>query len=375
MQTEVTRLLGIEYPIFQGGMAWVAEYHLAAGVSEAGGLGLIGAASAPADWVRDQVRKAKELTDKPFGVNIMLMSPYADEVAKVIVEEGVKVVTTGAGNPEKYMKMWKEAGVKVIPVVASVALAKRMDRCGADALVAEGCEAGGHIGESTTMVLVPQIVDAVNIPVIAAGGIADGRGIAAAFMLGAKGVQMGTHFVVTDESQVHENYKERIIKAKDIDSRVTGRTTGHPVRALRNDMTRKYLELEITETAYATDSEMIFSVVEKLRQGGFRVLMDDFGSGYSSLNMLKEAPIDEIKLDMRFLSAADPYGRAEEILHMIITMGNHMKLSIIAEGVETEQQKVMLQGFGCNKAQGYFYARPMREAEYTELLRKEKAEN
>ena len=194
-------------------------------------------------------------------------------------------------------------------------------------------------------------------------------------MLGAKGVQMGTHFVVTDESQVHENYKERIIKAKDIDSRVTGRTTGHPVRALRNDMTRKYLELEITETAYATDSEMIFSVVEKLRQGGFRILMDDFGSGYSSLNMLKEAPVDEIKLDMRFLSAADPYGRAEEILHMIITMGNHMKLSIIAEGVETEQQKVMLQGFGCNKAQGYFYARPMREAEYTELLRKEKAEN
>ena len=262
MQTEVTRLLGIEYPIIQGGMAWVAEYHLAAGVSEAGGLGLIGAASAPADWVRDQVRKAKELTDKPFGVNIMLMSPYADEVAKVIVEEGVKVVTTGAGNPEKYMKMWKEAGVKVIPVVASVALAKRMERCGADALVAEGCEAGGHIGESTTMVLVPQIVDAVSIPVIAAGGIADGRGIAAAFMLGAKGVQMGTHFVVTDESQVHENYKERIIKAKDIDSRVTGRTTGHPVRALRNDMTRKYLELE--------NAGAEFEELEKLTLGGLR---------------------------------------------------------------------------------------------------------
>ena len=221
MQTEVTRLLGIEVPVIQGGMAWVAEYHLAAAVSNAGGLGLIGAASAPAEWVRDQIRKAKELTDRPFGVNIMLMSPYAEEVAQVVVEEGVKVVTTGAGNPEKYMEMWKKAGVKVIPVVASAALAKRMERCGADAVVAEGCEAGGHIGENTTMCLVPQIVDAVKIPVIAAGGIADGRGMAAAFMLGAKGVQMGTHFIVTDECQVHNAYKERILKAKDIDSRVT----------------------------------------------------------------------------------------------------------------------------------------------------------
>lgn len=262
MQTEVTELLGTEYPIIQGGMAWVAEYHLAAAVSNAGGLGLIGAASAPADWVRDQVKKAKELTDKPFGVNIMLMSPYADEVAEVVAEEGVKVVTTGAGNPEKYMDMWKSAGVKVIPVVASVALAKRMERCGADALVAEGCEAGGHIGESTTMVLVPQIVDAVKIPVIAAGGIADGRGIAAAFMLGAKGVQMGTHFVVTDESQVHDNYKERIIKARDIDSRVTGRTTGHPVRALRNEMTKKYLDLE--------NKGASFEELEQLTLGGLR---------------------------------------------------------------------------------------------------------
>lgn len=262
MQTEVTRLLGIEYPIIQGGMAWVAEYHLAAAVSNAGGLGLIGAASAPAEWVREQIKKAKELTDKPFGVNIMLMSPYADEVAKVVAEEGVKVVTTGAGNPEKYMKMWKEAGVKVIPVVASVALAKRMERSGADALVAEGSEAGGHIGESTTMVLVPQVADAVNIPVIAAGGIADGRGIAAAFMLGAKGVQMGTHFVVTDESQVHEKYKERIIKARDIDSRVTGRTTGHPVRALRNEMTKQYIELE--------NKGASFEELEQLTLGGLR---------------------------------------------------------------------------------------------------------
>ena len=187
MKTRVTELLGITYPIIQGGMAWVAEYHLAAGVSNAGGLGLIGAASAPAEWVREQIREAKKLTDKPFGVNIMLMSPYAEDVAKVVAEEGVKVVTTGAGSPEKYMKMWKEAGIKVIPVVASVALARRMERCGADAVVAEGCESGGHIGENTTMVLVPQIVDAVKIPVIAAGGIADGRGIAAAFMLGADG--------------------------------------------------------------------------------------------------------------------------------------------------------------------------------------------
>lgn len=262
MKTEVTKLLGIEYPIIQGGMAWVAEYHLAAGVSEAGGLGLIGAASAPADWVREQIREAKKLTNKPFGVNIMLMSPYADEVAKVIVEEGVKVVTTGAGNPEKYMKMWKEAGIKVIPVVASVALAKRMERCGADALVAEGTEAGGHIGENTTMVLVPQIVDAVTIPVIAAGGIADGRGIAAAFMLGAKGMQLGTHFVVAKESIVHENYKKCIIKAKDIDSRVTGRTTGHPVRALRNQMTKEYLRLE--------NEGASFEELELLTLGGLR---------------------------------------------------------------------------------------------------------
>lgn len=262
MKTEITKLLGIEYPIIQGGMAWVAEYHLAAAVSNAGGLGLIGAASAPAKWVREQIQEAKKLTDKPFGVNIMLMSPYADDVAKVVVEEGVKVVTTGAGSPEKYMKMWKEAGVKVIPVVASVALAKRMERCGADALVAEGTEAGGHIGENTTMVLVPQVADAVSIPVIAAGGIADGRGVAAAFMLGARGVQLGTHFVVTKESIVHENYKDRIIKAKDIDSRVTGRTTGHPVRALRNEMTKKYLELENKGAG--------FEELEQLTLGGLR---------------------------------------------------------------------------------------------------------
>ena len=244
MKTAITELLNIEAPVIQGGMVWVAEHCLAAAVSEAGGLGIIGAASAPAQWVREQIRLVKEKTEKPFGVNIMLMSPYADEVAKVVVEEQVPVVTTGAGSPEKYMKMWKEAGIKVIPVVASVALAKRMERCGADALVAEGTEAGGHIGENTTMVLVPQIADAVKIPVIAAGGVADGRGMAAAFMLGAQGVQIGTRFVASVEAQVHENYKNYIVKAKDIDSRVTGRSTGHPVRALRNRMTKLYLEKE-----------------------------------------------------------------------------------------------------------------------------------
>ena len=244
MQTDITKLLGIEYPIIQGGMAWVAEHHLAAAVSEAGGLGLIGGANAPAEVVRNEIREARKLTGKPFGVNVMLMSPHAEDIAKVVVEEGIKVVTTGAGSPEKYMKMWKEAGIVVIPVVASVALARRMERTGADAVVAEGTESGGHIGEATTMTLVPQVVDAVNIPVIAAGGIADGRGLAASLMLGAKAVQMGTRFVVADESIVSEAYKDRIIAAKDIDSAVTGRSHGHPVRSLRNAMTREYSKLE-----------------------------------------------------------------------------------------------------------------------------------
>ena len=244
MQTDITKLLGIEYPIIQGGMAWVAEHHLAAAVSEAGGLGLIGGANAPAEVVRNEIREARKLTSKPFGVNVMLMSPHAEDIAKVVVEEGIKVVTTGAGSPEKYMKMWKEAGIVVIPVVASVALARRMERTGADAVVAEGTESGGHIGEATTMTLVPQVVDAVNIPAIAAGGIADGRGLAASLMLGAKAVQMGTRFVVADESIVSEAYKDRIIAAKDIDSAVTGRSHGHPVRSLRNAMTREYSKLE-----------------------------------------------------------------------------------------------------------------------------------
>ena len=268
MKTEITELLGIEYPVIQGGMAWVAECHLAAAVSNAGGLGLIAAGGAPAEWVREQIRETKKLTDKPFGVNIMLMNPESEKVAKVIVEEGVKVVTTGAGSPEKYMADWKAAGVKVIPVVASVALAKRMERCGADAVVAEGTEAGGHIGELTTMVLVPQVVDAVNIPVIAAGGIADGRGMAAAFMLGAKGIQMGTVVAACKESVIHENYKNSIFKAKDIDSRVTGRSTGHPIRVLRNDMARKYLELEKEGAPFEELEKMTLGSLRRAVQEG-----------------------------------------------------------------------------------------------------------
>lgn len=267
MQTDITKLLGVEYPIIQGGMAWVAEHNLAAAVSAAGGLGLIGGANAPADVIRNEIREARKLTDKPFGVNVMLMSPHAEDIAKVVVEEGIKVVTTGAGSPEKYMKMWKEAGIVVIPVVASVALARRMERTGADAVVAEGTESGGHIGEATTMTLVPQVVDAIDIPVIAAGGIADGRGLAAAFMLGAKAVQMGTRFVVADESIVNEAYKDRIIAAKDIDSAVTGRSHGHPVRSLRNAMTREYSKLEaegksFEELEYLTLGTLRKAVIE-----------------------------------------------------------------------------------------------------------------
>ena len=275
MKTRVTELLGIEYPIIQGGMAWVAEHHLAAAVSEAGGLGLIGGANAPGEVVREEIRKAKALTKKPFGVNVMLMSPYADDVAKVVVEEGVKVVTTGAGNPAKYMDMWKEAGVIVIPVVASVALAKLMERGGASAVIAEGMESGGHIGAQTTMTLVPQVVDAVSIPVIAAGGIADNRGFNAAFALGAEAVQMGTRFVTAKESIVHENYKQKVIKAKDIDSEVTGMSTGHPIRVLRNKMTRQYLKLEKEGAP--------FEELEKMTLGALRKAVVDGDTVYGSV--------------------------------------------------------------------------------------------
>ena len=262
METRITKLLGIKYPVIQGGMAWVATHELASAVSNAGGLGIIGAGGAPASWVKEQIVAAKKETDKPFGVNLMLMNPEADEIAKIIAEEKVKVVTTGAGNPAKYMDMWKEAGVIVIPVVASVALAKLMER-------------GGHIGAQTTMTLVPQVVDAVSIPVIAAGGIADNRGFNAAFALGAEAVQMGTRFVTAKESIVHENYKQKVIKAKDIDSEVTGMSTGHPIRVLRNKMTRQYLKLEKEGAP--------FEELEKMTLGALRKAVVDGDTVYGSV--------------------------------------------------------------------------------------------
>lgn len=244
MTTPLCELLGIEAPIIQGGMAWIADAQLAAAVSNAGGLGLISAMNADAEWLRTQIRKAKTLTNKPFGVNIMLMSPFVDQVAQVVVEENVKVVTTGAGTPAKYMPTWKAAGIAVLPVVASVAFAKLAERGGATAVIAEGCESGGHIGELTTMAIVPQVCDAVNIPVIAAGGIGDGRGMAAAFMLGAVGVQIGTRFLTAHECNIHPVYKERVLKAKDIDTVATGKKLGHPVRCLKTPFSRELLKLE-----------------------------------------------------------------------------------------------------------------------------------
>mgnify|MGYP004458081137 FL=1 len=293
METRITKLLGCRYPVIQGGMAWVAEYHLAAAVSEAGGIGLIGAASAPAEIVREQIRKVKELTDKPFGVNVMLLNPNAPDVARVIVEEGVGIVTTGAGNPAKFMDMWKMAGVTVIPVVASVAMAKLMERAGADAVVAEGMESGGHIGSQTTMTLVPQVADAVSIPVIAAGGIADGRGMAAAMLLGAEGIQMGTRFVAAKESIVHENYKERIIKAKDIDSEVTGMSTGHPIRVLRNQMTREYLKLEKAGASFEELEELTLGSLRKAVIDG-DVVHGSLMAGQSAGLVKKEQTCKEI---------------------------------------------------------------------------------
>lgn len=244
VQSVLCEMLGIRYPVFQGGMAWVADGRLAAAVSEGGGLGIIGAGNAPASYVREQIRLARSLTGKPFGVNIMLLSPFADEVAQTAAEERVAVVTTGAGNPSKYMKLWLDAGIKVVPVVASTAMAKLVVRNGASAVIAEGGESGGHVGELTTMVLVPQVCDVVDVPVIAAGGIADGRGVAAAFYLGAAGVQMGTAFLVAKECNVHQNYKDKVLKAKDIDTMTTGRRLGHPVRVLKNPFSREYGQKE-----------------------------------------------------------------------------------------------------------------------------------
>lgn len=290
-------MINIKYPIIQGAMARIADSSLASAVSNAGGLGIIASGTMDTDMVREEIRKAKNMTDKPFGVNIMLLSSNADEIANLVCEEGVKVVTTGAGNPGKYIKMWKENGIKVLPVVASVALAKRMQEDGVDAVIAEGCESGGHIGELTTMALIPQVVDAVNIPVIAAGGVGDGRGVAAAFMLGAVGVQVGTRFLVAKECNVHQNYKNRVLKARDLDAVVSGRATGHPVRCLRNKLTRQF---KLLEKSNASTEEL-----EKLGRGALsRAVYDgdiDMGSvmaGQIAGLINKEQTAKEIVEDM-----------------------------------------------------------------------------
>lgn len=297
IKTSITEMLGIRYPLFQGGMAWIADGNLAAAVSNAGGLGIIAAGNAPKEYVKGEIQKAKSLTDKPFGVNIMLMSPYADEIADLVVEEKVRVVTTGAGNPSKYMKAWKDAGITVIPVVASVAMAKLMKRVGADALIAEGGESGGHVGELTTIVLVPQIVDATDLPVIAAGGIADGRAAAATFLLGAVGIQMGTRFLSAKECSISPVYKEKIIKANDLCTMVTGKRLGHPVRSLRTNFARRYQEAEY---GGMPDEEL-----EQLGVGALRKAVKDgdlengcFLSGQVAALVKKEESAEEIILDV-----------------------------------------------------------------------------
>ena len=307
ISTVIDQSLGLEYPIFQGGMAWVADASLAAGVSNAGGLGLIAAMNSNGEQLREEIRRCKELTDKPFGVNIMLMSPFADEVADVVVEEGVKVVTTGAGNPGKYMAKWNEAGIRVIPVVPSVALARKMEKMGAFALIAEGGESGGHVGELTTMALVPQVVDAVSIPVIAAGGICDGRQVAAAFMLGAVGVQVGTRFLVAEECTISQAYKDKVLKAKDIDSVVTGKRLGHPVRSIRNAFTRAYAKAEY-DSSNVSDEEL-----EKMGAGVLRMAAREGDvkngcvlAGQVASMVTKEQPAREIIVEM--------FTEAEEVL-------------------------------------------------------------
>lgn len=291
--TRITELFGIEKPIIQGAMAWVADGHLAAAVSEAGGLGIIACGSAPLEWVREQVELARSLTGKPIGANIMLMNPEAPQLAELLRDLHVDVITTGAGSPTPYIHMWKEAGIKVVPVVASVALAKRMERAGADAVVAEGCEAGGHIGELTTMVLTPAVCDAVSIPVICAGGIADGRGMAAAFTLGAEAVQVGTRFLAADECTIDVAYKEKVVEAKDSDTIVTGRSNGHPVRGLKNAFARQVRKLE-------DDSTTSFDELEQLMAGSLRkavqgdVKNGSLMAGQSACLVTKRASCQEI---------------------------------------------------------------------------------
>lgn len=307
ISTVINEQLGIEYPIFQGGMAWVADASLAAGVSNAGGLGLIAAMNSNGEQLRAEIKKCKELTDKPFGVNIMLMSPFADEVADVVVEEGVKVVTTGAGNPGKYMEKWTEAGIKVIPVVPSVALAKRMEKLGAFAVIAEGGESGGHVGDLTTMALVPQVVDAVSIPVIAAGGIADGRQVAACFMLGAVGIQVGTRFLVAEECTISQAYKDKILKAKDIDTVVTGKRLGHPVRCIKSSYTREYTKMEYDSSTYSDEElEAKGAGVLRLAAREGDVKNGCVLAGQVASMVTKEEPARDIILDL--------FNKAEEVL-------------------------------------------------------------
>ena len=302
MKTSITELLNIEYPIIQGAMAWVADPDLASAVSNAGGLGVVGTGHDPVDVVREKVATMKEKTDKPFAVNAMFLSPHVDAVVDYLIEEsGVKIITTGAGNPSKYMERFKKAGIKVIPVVASVAVAKRMARIGADAIVAEGMEAGGHIGRLTTMALLPQVVDAVDIPVIAAGGFGDGRSLAAGFMLGAEGIQVGTRFVVAKESNAHDNFKQSILKSNDLSTVVTGEITGHPVRVLRNQLTKEYLSVQKSITS---DEKPDFTVLEDLGSGALyrAVVQGDTKSGSMMAGQIaglidKEQTVEEIILD------------------------------------------------------------------------------
>ena len=306
IHTEICELIGIEYPIFQGGMAWVSDASLAGAVSNAGGLGIIAGMNSNGEQLREQIRKIRQITNKPFGVNVMLMSPFADEVAQVVVEEKVPVVVTGAGLPSKYIKTWVENGLKVVPVVPSVAIARMCERMGACAVVAEGGESGGHVGDLTTMALTPQVVDAVKIPVLAAGGIGDGRGVAAALMLGAKGVQVGTRFLVATECTIHENYKQRVLKAKDIDTIVTGRRLGHPVRGLKSPVTRRMQDLEYSADFTAEEFEKlgVGAMRKAAREGDEQ--NGSFMCGQIAGLIHKEQPAAEIIREM--------FAEAEELL-------------------------------------------------------------